>query len=416
MEKEEKDICDKYKAKENKSYIIACKILEAIFERNDVDKQIEASEFSSSEYFRKNKETVSKILEEFKYVQKESLRVLKCLKLLNNANKKYTLSLKDWIKDTNYEITDNKILEEIVPVLIGYISKIPGVKVNDFFKKLDSILRYGIKPSLEHNQSPYVEEYIIEAIENFEDIIIYKKDTKKQIVIESDPIEIIYEEVDGKSVKVLTYKDTKLCDNEIYKILLSDIVKIASAEINSAKINTGVSAHEGNSTFFTYNPNYLINSEDDIKKSNSSMYVLLEVDTVVSEYVEMKPLQQMTIYRTKKEKDLFFKKYEYQPLKNKLYIEASDDKEYVIDYIFKNIQYVKIIQPSSLKVEIQDRFNTYLANSGKLPKSSNAKKPETEVDSSPENEDKKEVKPKLHGPRKKPKDDNDKPDGFELSF
>ena len=50
-----KNICDKYKASENKSYIIASAILETILEKNSIDKPIEVKDISDSEYFNQHK-------------------------------------------------------------------------------------------------------------------------------------------------------------------------------------------------------------------------------------------------------------------------------------------------------------------------------------------------------------------------
>jgi hypothetical protein len=87
--------------------------------------------------------------------------------------------------------------------------------------------------------------------------------------------------------------------------------------------------------------------------------LLLECDSVIYEYFNMLPLSNMIIYDEEKKLKEFSKKYNYDCMPNKFYIEATDYKEKCISVIFHCLENVKIIEPTELKNDIIERVKIF---------------------------------------------------------
>ncbi|XOB63033.1 hypothetical protein ACMC56_04315 [Campylobacterota bacterium DY0563] len=351
--------CSKYKPSENKSYIFANAILEAICINNDLNKFIDSTKFKNHSYYNNisQEELVEKLF--FKIIgnkndttSKEALRVLKCMKLLNHKQPAYALFTNNWFKNSTYEILDNNVLKFVIPSLLGYLGKHIGASVHEYFSNLDEVIKYIIKPSIYHNKMNFIESIIINAIYDLDSLTIKLKNKKDEFLIYAK--QIIYKKEAFKLFKVIRYEIED--DDSNYEIKLDDIERITLKDKTYS--NYEVEESSTNQKYL-FNPSYSMLSVESYKKNEPSKIVLLEIDTNIVEYFQVKPLANMKLYVTEEEKQDFSKEYGLDTLPNKCYIFAEDDKEYIISTIFHTIEYVKILEPIELNEDIVERMKIF---------------------------------------------------------
>ena len=347
--------CQKYKPKENKSYILANGILEAMCLNNDLNTFINSNVFKEFKYYidTRDEDKIDNILVSNKDTFKESLRLLKCLKLINHKQPEYALLTKNWFNKSTYEILDNDVLQKIIPLLLGYLGKHHEATIHSFFDNIDILIKYIIKPAVEHNNIHFIEKQILEAIEELESVTIKLKDKEVSII----PIKIIYKTNSNKEAKkVLVYETVESSDE--YEILFDEIERIS---IDSSSSDFAV--EDINNQSYMFNPQYSNLSIDSHTKTSNDIKLLLELDTQIVEYYQIKPLNNQKLYLTKEEKIEFSKTFHYESIKNKCYLSAEDLEDNIISTILHTLDYVKIITPTSINDKIASKFKNYLKKS-----------------------------------------------------
>lgn len=352
--------CFKYKPKEtNKSYILANAILEAMCINNDLNVFVDSSKFKIHQYYNEvsQEELVEKLFFKIKEnkndsTSKEALRLLKCLRLLNHKQPNYALFSKNWFKHSRYEILDNNVLRFLTPSLLGYLGKHYDSTVSKYFENIDEVIKYIIKPSIYHNKSNFIEATIIDAINELDDLTIkiYNKDEEFSIY----PMQIIYKKEGHNQYKVLRYElDEDDLKHEI------DFDKIERITLKDKTFNNYEVKEVTTNQRYLFNPSFSKLSIEAYKKNNLFKKVLLEIDTNIVEYFQIKPLANMKLYQTEDEKIEFSREHGFDVLQNKCYIFAEDDKENIISTIFHTIEYIKILEPKELSEDIVERMKIF---------------------------------------------------------
>lgn len=332
-------------AKQNKSIIntydkdlVIYKVLEIIISENPL--KVSAAELKKKEYFIDSgvKNAVDKslkVLEFYEVVNKNKI-------YLKYNEKEYTLNLNKWFTKSKYRINENEVLAVLAPLITSYINIgfIKEFNIEVFFEKISKIIEYAIQPSITHNKCLELEYEITYSIERKEVLELYvkKENTFEEIYI--FPISIIFH--NGK--KYLRYKD-------------SESTKYKTRELEDFKLELeekeDINLHSNLSTFTIDNK---LKKEP---KKPEEIKLILECDSVVYEYFNMLPLSNMVIYDEEEKLKEFSKKYNYDYLPNKFYIEAIDYKEKCISVIFHCLEYVKILEPTSLNEDIVERMKIF---------------------------------------------------------
>ncbi len=252
-----------------------------------------------------------------------------------------------WFENSSYKILDYEVLQKIAPIITAYIGVgcISEFNIQKLFSRISEIIEYAILPSVLHNKFLDLENEVIIAINDKEQIEISVKDRDKFKDIEIKPIKIKY--VDGKKILVYENIDTKNIEEvELFKCSLETINE------------------EDLKEFIPYNTSSHF-SINDMKKEKINSYkleeikLILECDSVVYEYFNMLPLSNMVIYDEEDKLKEFSNKYNYDYLQNKFYIEAVDYKEKCISVIFHCFEHIKILEPTSLNEDIVERMKIF---------------------------------------------------------
>ena len=83
--------------------------------------------------------------------------------------------------------------------------------------------------------------------------------------------------------------------------------------------------------------------------------IILEADTNLVDFFNIKPLKNQVIYKTKSEKEQFCKDFGIEVLaKSKIYITAKDQTDAVLHVVKRCIPAVKILEPTVIKNEFRD--------------------------------------------------------------
>jgi hypothetical protein len=264
---------------------------------------------------------------------------------VNNQKGLYS-SIDKWFENSSYKILDYEVLQKLAPVITSYISVgcFSEFNIQKLFSRLSEIIEYSMLPSVLHNKFLDLENEVVIAINEKEQIGISVKDKNKFKDIEVKPIKIKYE--DGK--KILVYENMET--NTIEEV---ELFKCSLETTNDADFEP----------FTPYNTNSYF-SVSDMKKTKKSpkieeIKLLLECDSIVYEYFNILPLSNMIIYDSEEKKKEFMVKYKYDCMPNKFYIEALDYKEKCISVIFQCMQNVKVIEPSFLNDDIIGRIEVF---------------------------------------------------------
>lgn len=323
--------------------LVIYKILETIILNNPI--QVSATELKEKEYFIDSgiKNAVDKslkVLNLYEIIDKNKIT-------LQQNRKEYTLNLNKWYKKSKYRINDNEVLAILAPLITSYINIgfINEFNIEIFFEKISNIIEYTIQPSAEHNKYFELEYEITFAIEMKDKLYLLIKNRNTYEEIEIAPISIIFN--NGK--KYLRYKN-------------NETNKYETKELNDLKLKLEEDIEDTN----IFNANISMLKTEDIKIKQppkkvelKQIKLLLECDSVIYEYFNMLPLSNMIIYDEEKKLKEFSKKYNYDCMPNKFYIEATDYKEKCISVIFHCLENVKIIEPTELKNDIIERVKIF---------------------------------------------------------
>lgn len=253
-----------------------------------------------------------------------------------------------WFENSSYKILDYEVLQKIAPIITAYIGVgcISEFNIQKLFSRISEIIEYAILPSVLHNKFLDLENEIIIVINDKEQIEISVKDRDKFKDIEIKPIKIKY--VDGKKILVYENIDTKNIEEvELFKCSLETVNEEELKEF----IPYNTSSH------------FSINDMKKEKKNSNKLEeikLILECDSVVYEYFNMLPLSDMVIYDEEDKLKEFSKKYNYDYMPNRFYIEALDYKEKCISVIFHCLENVKILEPTELNEDILEKVDIFV--------------------------------------------------------
>lgn len=261
---------------------------------------------------------------------------------INNQKGLY-VDVDKWFENSKYKILDYEVLQKLSTIITAYIKfgYFSEFNIQQLFSKISEIIEYALLPSVLHNKFLDLENEVVIAINDNEQISIEVKDKDSFKNIEVQPIKISYK--DGK--KILIYKniDTDTIEEvELFKCSLETVNETTPQTFN-IDIKTYTSEDKQ------------IKQTPIIKEIN----LFLECDSVVYEYFKMLPLSNMTIYDSEDKQIEFMKKYNYDCISNKFYIEATDYKEKCVSVIFHCLEHIKIIEPTSLNSDILETMNSF---------------------------------------------------------
>ncbi len=257
-----------------------------------------------------------------------------------------------WHKQVNnYIINDTDILQELTPIIASYIKNgnIKTYNIQKLFYKFSKIIEYAIIPAIEHNPLLDTEFNIQIACENQDTIEVIFNDKKVEIT----PLRIV---IKNDSKKYIQIKD----GNKTDYIPINEI-KIYEEPI----LNTNSKSSIKSTILSTPTTNLSLNLDSDtIQEQEEYIDVILECNSLIYEYFEMKPLKNMKVFDTENKLKEFQISYEIKPQDNKFYIVATDRKEMIISTVLHTLPHAKIINNNELNDEIISRFKKYAKDIG----------------------------------------------------
>lgn len=270
-----------------------------------------------------------KVLELYEIVLKQTIGA--------NNEKGYSLNLDKWFNKSRYKIQDYIVLEKLTPVITSFINIgfIDEFNIEKLFDRLSELIEYAILPSILHNKYLDIENIITTAIIDNEEIEILIDEKNKKI----KPMQIIF----ADNSKYVIYQIGNITEKtELYKCRL--IEEENYIDFKPININKSMFEVEENQTK---------------PQAQEQIKLFLECDSIIYEYFNMLPLSNMIIYDSEDKQREFMKKYNYDCMPNKFYIEALDFKEKIISVIFHCLENVKIIEPTELNKDIIKRVKTF---------------------------------------------------------
>ncbi|RXJ93746.1 hypothetical protein CRV00_09805 [Malaciobacter molluscorum] len=345
MNEQEKVLTDKdlsYKPKMNYSYFIASSIMEALCYKNEINKFYSAGKYKEDDFFLgiENESEVNDILKKKDNILKEATRIFRVLDILEYEKKKYNLSTEKWFLESRFYIYDIKVLKELCPILLYYVGNDSESSYITFFDRLDILVEFVLKPSLNHNNISDIESFILDKIDNLDEVEIIDENGNKIFVI-------------AKQIKF-----NRKSKNEIEKILVYEDNN--TSEHNEITIDRVVYQKQ-----VSFQPITKIDSKNfsmfniDNKKENE-IEVILECDSIVYEYYKLKPLMNMNIFETEDRLKELSSSIEFIKLKpNKFYITAIDTEEMIISTLLHTLPYTKVIEPFELNEKVIKKFKKF---------------------------------------------------------
>ena len=390
---EEKELTPKelsYKPKKNNSYFIANAIIEAICYKNKINKELNISEFSNMDFYAELEESteIEQIFNKSKNILKESTRVIRVFDLFEYRRPNYKLSTDKWFQDSKFSINDNLVLKELSSLILYYVGNNQDASYMTFFEKMDRLIEYVIKPSIEHNNDFEIENHIIYCINGQKDITI--------IDDENNEINVIANKIKFK----------KISSNKVEKILVYELYDndstLKETSLNKVVINKNPQNSLSNSNILSMpTTNLSINLDSGNIQEEELLEVILECDSVIYEYLIF--LKNMKIFDTEEKLKEYQINYEIKPQDNKFYIVATDRKEMIISTVLHTLPHARIINNNELNDEIISRFKKYVKGIGfkicedktpPTPPSSNDPSKSTSNKPSLKNSSKKSIIPK----------------------
>jgi len=401
-------LCKKYIGKD---YEIG-KVLYKLFDKF-IDESDNISRQDILQYIKNDLGYSGSTPDEINYLLNGSLGTLRCLHLIKNItytvnqpfrdnkepyNKKstyYTMEVKNWFVEQRYFIQNKHLLKTLAPVLIQYSRSSISTSVPQFFDKIDSILEYVLQPFENHNENFHIEKYLIGNMEHVDEeyettlakemkIRIIDKDKtdkdKYTIVLDEQEIHTSIIKIIPKRIvfdnecKYLEYEDTK---NNFKKILLSHIIRVMIEESElpnnmqdtlSKNLSFKTSYIADGKYYYICHPKYSYSFVNDSYFKEDTEKIILELPHTALEYFKIKPLADMTIYATDKEKKTF-KQFQENRDNAKItisgphfYVTATDTIENATSIVMHVMQSVKIIKPVELKHSVHENMKQFNMN------------------------------------------------------
>ncbi|MBN2757148.1 MAG: hypothetical protein JXR51_08230 [Bacteroidales bacterium] len=262
----------------------------------------------------------------------ECLKILRCNDIVKKDNSKFSYYLADtnnWFSSSQYKIKDQNILQCFSKPLLSFTRVDSSFKPHDFFYSINQLIEFILKKSSLHNPFFELEQKINDAISVLNSIEI-KTNNNHILKIEPIQIDIIFNSLKKKDEKILKGFDT--ISNQEIEIPFSNFD--VSNYIQPPKLNTKVSMAVDMS-LFKYFSNVDVFDDMEIIYDKNKISQLMEIDL----------------------KD--FKLNKKNPL-NFFVLNVSDDEEFIIQEIQKNIQFIKIISPIYLNDKIKNNLLNFL--------------------------------------------------------
>jgi len=273
----------------------------------------------------------------------------------------YRLTPNHWFEQSRYVISDLDVVKTITPIIVSYIKNggVHDYNIQKLFEKISEVIEYVIKPSLYHNEKYELEEEIIDLIDNnnqegafIQSIDIYDSQRKNEFTI--IPIRIKFEHNKKYVVANIVDEDDRLISkNEEFALEHIDYVDSHTTNYSS-QVRQPLNSMLSYKTFTSYKTESVENS---IYKE---IDVILECDTVVYEYFQIKPLKEMKTFATEDELIEFHTNFkDYKPKKNKFYITAKDTEEMIISTVLHCLPHAVILENDYLNEKLIQKFKGY---------------------------------------------------------
>ena len=311
----------------------------------------------NTNYFSDKKKKRDLIHKAVRYLT--SYNIVKQNKNKHNLENIYELNFTSWTKFQRYNIDNTPILNDILVLLVAFIKFNAPNKVDDYLNHIDNIIKFLYTPPKDYPINSKIENYIIEnnAENVFIDFDIFDYEVVKNTdnINNFDNAEILQISINEDNQKILKFKDTNT--DKIYEVPLSKIYRLRSdtQEENFVYLKS-------EDCYVLYNDLYA----KDIKNPNYPTFiktqrVMLEVDTNLYEYFEVKPLNHQMIYKTETEKLIFGDEQNIPIDKNnsKFYVIATDTEDKILDVVKRNIPHINILSPTTLKDKLKDILVQY---------------------------------------------------------
>ncbi|WP_072679517.1 hypothetical protein [Arcobacter sp. LA11] len=393
MEEEFRELSEKdltYKPRKNYSYIIANVILESICYHNKINEPLEVYQFKDIEFYNwiDGNEDILEVLNKSTNIYKEATRIIRIFNLVKYKRPKYELSTEKWFKERSFSIEDNTVLKELMPLLLYYVGNCYEGSYTLFFEKLDFLIEYVIKPAIEHNESFEKERSVIDSINSLEEVLILDEDNNEVFVV---AIKIKLSRASNNKVeKILVYEDNE--DSSIKETSINRVVlkqKISNEKMTSSSFNSMLSYK---SNFTDYEDSY-----------NGYIEALLECDSYIYEYFQLKPLKNMQVFDTEERKKELIRNEIYpNPKDNKFYIIADDTEERILSTVLHCLPHAAILENDYLNEKLIQKFKDYSKGVGFdiCPPPNNSDEPSSDFKSEIEdkNSEKEENKNKQSSP------------------
>lgn len=350
MEEEFRELSEKdltYKPRKNYSYIIANAILESICYHNKINEPLEVYQFKDIEFYNwiDGNEDILEVLNKSTNIYKEATRIIRIFDLVKYKRPKYEISTVKWFQERKFSIEDNTVLKELMPLLLYYVGNCYEGSYTLFFEKLDFLIEYVIKPAIDHNESFEKERSVIDSINSLEEVLILDEDNNEVSVV---AIKIKLSRVSNNKVeKILVYEDNE--DSSIKETSINRVVlkqKISNEKMTSSSFNSMLSYK---SNFTDYKDSY-----------NGYIEVLLECDSYIYEYSQLKPLKNMQVFDTEeRKKELITSEIYPNPKDNKFYIIVNDTEEMISSTVLHCLPYAVILENDYLNEKLMQKFKGY---------------------------------------------------------
>lgn len=376
-------LCQRFfSIKSNRSYINSLEVLEYIIVNDDKKSTLQI-------LFKNLNHKVSS-----KSLINDALKILRCHNLvkqnIDKESKKnsstqtedqkkesstYCPTDDEWVKNAKYKLKDKKILRTLAKLLLSFVKADVGNKPSFFFDTIDKLIDFILKRSIFHNANYELETAIYKAIEQKTKIEVIIKATSKKIEIEPYEIKIIFNKTAGKDSKNLIYFIAGTSQEK--QISLSEIMLYSSYNAAQAS-STSAHANPNVSNYATFSINQDSIKQKEVKKTDAILavnYLLYEYFVNIDVFEEMEIITDLAyieilerefggyINENRAEfKKLIFSHDSLTPSADFFLLKIKDDYDFIAQEIQKNLEYIKVIYPTSMNDTIKENMTVFLKN------------------------------------------------------
>lgn len=355
-----KSLCERFFSKaKNKNFLASISVLDFMIKQT---REIKPSLSKSDIKEIDDKIFIDKTKPNYKdTLITDALKILRCNKLILLEESGYSINEDLWYRRVRYKIKDYTVLKSLAPALVAYVKNDIEYMPNDFFKMLDPMSDFVLMPTSFHNSDFGLEKYVYESVRKGAKIQIRSDNGRDHVY----PIGIVFDG-DRKKLEFQT-------DNDDKKVFRTDLSNIVYKEPDPFTVEK-----EAVSTIQPLNqmmsvPKFEVRLPIKAKK----MDVVLAVGEMAYEaFNNVNILDNMRLITDEREKyyyisenkikldKMFVSSKDKEPWSDFFLVFASDHKERIVDVILKNLNHVKVLEPSSgiLQKEITDRMKIYMKN------------------------------------------------------